>query len=350
VSPQKICSACNTSNDLSRQTCIRCSEDITWIETEQKAVSARATEQDLSPQEGLIILASADGRAIEVRDGDVVGRTVVGKEMLDIHEEVSRRHAQFIRREGTWFVIDLNSNNGTFLDGIRIPPKERVPLRNGQQIKISPVFLASVRIQDMAVKEMALPSDDAGADQRQHNRKTTVILFADLKGSVDVFQEKGTIVAHTWIVNLYHLLASIISTHHGEHLKNIGDAILAVFNDPHEAARAALEMQANLSRHNSQGDDVGQYYLRIGMNMGTVILENHDVFGNAVNIASRVQAIAPPEHIYITQRLFDEVKSNKEMQFRFIGHEQLKGVKDKTPIYELVCACKKNDNGAKNVR
>ena len=82
------------------------------------------------------------------------------------------------------------------------------------------------------------------------------------------------------------------------------------------------------------------------MKMGVVILENHDVFGNGVNIVSRVQAIAPPEHIYITQRLYDEVKSNKEMQFRFIGHEQPKGVKDKTPLYKIVCACGKNDNGA----
>ncbi len=143
VSLQKICPACNTPNDHSHQTCIRCSEDIRWIETEQKAVSAQATERDLSPQEGLLILASPDGRAIEVRDGDVVGRTVVGKEVLDIHEEISRRHAQFVRSEGTWFVIDLNSSNGTFLDGKRISPKERVPLRNGQQIRISPVFLAS---------------------------------------------------------------------------------------------------------------------------------------------------------------------------------------------------------------
>ena len=82
------------------------------------------------------------------------------------------------------------------------------------------------------------------------------------------------------------------------------------------------------------------------MKMAAVILENHDVFGNGVNIVSRVQAIAPLEHIYITQRLYDEVKSNKEVQFRFIGHEQLKGVKDKTPLYKIVCACGKNDNGA----
>ncbi len=108
--------------------------------------------------------------------------------------------------------------------------------------------------------------------REQPNRKTMVILFADLKGSVDFFQEKGTIVAQKWIVNLYHLLSSIISTHHGEHIKNIGDAILAVFDDPHEAARAALKMQADLRRHNSKADNMGQYYLRIGMNMGTVHL------------------------------------------------------------------------------
>jgi class 3 adenylate cyclase len=312
-------------------------------------MSAQEPEQSLSPQEGLLILASPDGRTIEVRDGDVVGRTVVGKEVLDIHEEISRRHAQFVRNEGTWFVIDLHSSNGTFLDGKRITPQERIPLRNGQQISMSPVFMATVRMKETAIEEVALPSHHDGAEQKQPSRKTMIILFADLKGSVDFFQEKGTIVAQKWILNLYRLLASIISTHRGEHLKNIGDAILAVFDDPHEAARAALEMQADMRRHNSKADKTGEYYLRIGMNMGTVILENRDVFGNAVNIASRVQAVAPPEHIYITQRLYDEVKDDKDMQFRFISHEQLKGVKDKTPIYEIVCGYEKNDGGSEHV-
>jgi class 3 adenylate cyclase len=312
-------------------------------------MSAKETDQSLSLQEGLLILASPDGRAIEVRDGDVVGRTAVGREVLDIHEEISRRHVQFVRNEGAWFVIDLNSSNGTFLDGKRVPPGERVPLRNGQQIKISPVFLATLRTKEMAVEEAAFQSHHERAEQELPNRKTMVILFADLKGSVDFFQEKGTIVAQKWILNLYRLLASIINRHHGEHLKNIGDAILAVFDDPHEAARASLEMQADLRKHNSKADNMGQYYLRIGMNMGTVILENRDVFGNAVNIASRVQAVAPPEHIYITQRLYDEVKEDQEMQFRFISHEQLKGVKEKTPIYEIVCDREKNSGGSGHV-
>ncbi len=341
MSLQKLCPTCKTLNDPLRQTCIRCSGDIAAVEAQQSASSA---QEDLNPssKEDLLILSSADGRAIEVRDGDVVGRTVVGKEMLDIHEEVSRRHAQFIRKQGTWFVIDLNSSNGTFIDGKRLIANERIPLRNGQQIRISPVFLATVTLKDGAIKELAGRPVDAGPEA-QHGRRTMIILFGDLKGSVDFFQEKGTIVAQKWILNLYRLLASIINAHHGEHLKNIGDAILAVFDDPHEAVKAALEMQADLLRHNTRGEDVGQYHLRIGMNMGTVILENHDVFGNAVNIASRVQAIAPPDHIYITQRLYDEIKSDQKIRFRFIGDEQLKGVKEKTPVYEICCDEEKDD-------
>ncbi len=312
---------------------------------EQRSMSAQETERNVTPQEGMLILVSPDGRAIEVRDGDVVGRTAVGREVLDIHEEISRRHVRFVRSEGTWFVIDLNSSNGTFLDGNRISPGERIPLQNGQQISISPVFVAAVRTRETEIADAALPSQGDGVEQEHPNRKTMVILFADLKGSVDFFQEKGTIVAQKWILNLYRLLSTIISTHRGEHIKNIGDAILAVFDDPHEAARAALKMQADIRTHNGKADNMGQYYLRIGMNMGNVLVENRDVFGNAVNIAARVQAVAPPEHIYITQRLYDEVKDDRDMEFRLISHEQLKGVKEKTTIYEIVCAHEKKGGG-----
>ncbi len=315
-------------------------------------MSAQEMDRGLLPRREALTLVFTGGRAFEVRDGDVVGRAGVGMDVLGIHEEISRRHAQFVRIQGTWYVIDLNSINGTFLDGKRIAPRERTPLRNGQEIRISPVFLATVRMQDTTIEEVDLPTHHDMAKQEQTGRKTMIILFADLKGSVDFFQEKGTILAQRWILNLYCLLAPIIASHHGNLLKNIGDAILAVFDDPHEAVRAALEMQAGIRRYNSKGANIGQYHLRVGMNMGTVIFENRDVFGNAVNIASRVQAAAPPEHIYITQRLYDEVKNDEGIQFQFISCEQLKGVRGKTPIYEIVCPCEygKDNDGAKEAR
>ena len=82
-------------------------------------------------------------------------------------------------------------------------------------------------------------------------------------------------------------------------------------------------------------DKISRYYIRIGMNLGTVLFEDNDVFGNCVNIASRVQAAAPPEHIYITGRLYDAIRGDKDIQFRLIGSRQLRGVKEETDIYEI---------------
>ncbi len=284
-----------------------------------------------------LILASPEGRIIEIKDGDIVGRTAVGREVLEIHEEISRRHAQFIRSEGKWFIMDLNSSNGTFVEGERIPPREKIQIRSGQRIRFSPVFQVDVRIREAGEGMTALYSGHGEAGRMEDRRRTMVILFADLKGSVDFFQAKGTIVARNWILKLYRMLSSIISAHRGMHVKNIGDAILAVFDDPHEAAKASVEMQNDLRAHNREADETDRYYLRIGMNMGAVLFEDRDVFGNSVNIASRVQALAPPERIFITEQLYEVIRNDKDVKFSFIGREQLKGVKEKTGIYEILC-------------
>jgi class 3 adenylate cyclase len=287
--------------------------------------------------EDTVTLISSEGRTIEVRNGDVVGRTAVGREVLEIHEEISRRQARFVMNEGAWFIMDLGSSNGTFLEGERLAPQERVRIRNGQRIMLSPVFQADIKIRE-APEEEAVPIPGAGeAGKAEEQRKTMVVLFADLKGSVDFFQERGTIVAHNWILKLYRVLSSIVSRHRGVHIKNIGDAILAVFEDPREAAKAAVEMQADLKTHNRTADETGQYYLRIGMNMGPVLFEDRDIFGNAVNIASRVQALAPPERIFITGHLYEAIRECSGLRCRFVGLEQLKGVKEKTGIYEILC-------------
>lgn len=293
-------------------------------------------DEDAAAARGGITLAAADGRVIRIKDGDVVGRTATGKEILEIYEEISRRHAQFILREGSWFVVDLGSSNGTFLDGKRLAPREQVPLRDGQHLELTRFFPAVVKIEGTAAGAAPgeLRDEPGGAEQ---NRRIVVILFGDLKGSVDFFQEKGTIVAQHWIVTLYRMLSAIIEAHRGIHVKNIGDAILAVFDDPHEAAKAAVRMQADIREHNAKADNTGQYHLRIGMNMGSVLFEDRDVFGNAVNIASRVQSLAPPDHIYMTRRLYDEISGDREIQVSFIGDKQLKGVKGTTGIYEIIC-------------
>lgn len=332
----KVCPSCNTPNEYSAQKCVGCAADIPHTGPEEESTVLLRNNDGMSESsQGRIILSARDGKVIEVKDGDVIGRNAIGKELFEPCEEVSRRHARFVRRGSTWSVIDLGSSNGTFLDGVRIPSNREMPVRHLQTIKFSPVFEVLARIEP-AEEEQYFLSANENTGGVENNRRTMVILFADLKGSVNVFQEKGTIMARNWIFNLYHILTAVITSHKGMHIKNIGDAILAVFDDPCEAARAALEMQADLKKHNARTDEADRYYIRIGMNIGTVLFENNDVFGNSVNIAARVQAITPPECIFITGGLYDVIKENMDIQFRHLGDEQLKGVRERTAIYEIL--------------
>ncbi len=68
---------------------------------------------------GYILLSAPDGRTVEIRNGDIAGRNGVGKEVFEKQEKISRRHAEFVAKDCRWYVIDLNSSNGTFLDGQR---------------------------------------------------------------------------------------------------------------------------------------------------------------------------------------------------------------------------------------
>ena len=346
MSRHKVCPHCRAVNETSAKNCAQCSRDISM----RDPLQGPEGEERESPPEETITLASSEGRTVSVRNGDVVGRTAVGREVLEVHEEVSRHHAQFVLSAGAWFIVDLCSSNGTFLEGERIPPQQRIRIRNGQRVMLSPVFQAALQIRESPEEESRPASEHAEAGGRDSSRKTVVILFADLKGSVDFFQERGTIVARNWIMKLYRMLSLIINRRRGMHIKNIGDAILAAFDDPHEAAKAAVEMQADLRAHNRTADEAGQYLLRIGMNMGPVLFEDHDIFGNAVNIASRVQALAPPERIFITARLYEAIREDRDVQCCFVGLEQLKGVKEKTGIYEILCGDKRETYDAQKSR
>lgn len=288
-------------------------------------------------------LETSEGNVISVMDGDVVGRSSTGKEILEAHEEISRRHAQFIRDSGKWHVVDLNSSNGTFLDGERLIPRKMTRIDNLQKIRLSPVceLLITIREPKPEPENTATSMRTDSTYLTETNRRTMVILFGDLKGSVDFYQEKGTIVARNWILNLFNMLHEIITAHGGKHLKDIGDAMLAVFDDAHEAVKAAEKMQHAISEHNRKTDKADHYSMRIGMNIGSVIYEDNDVFGNAVNIASRIQDITPPGRIFISDALYGSIVDFPDVAAKFAVQAQLKGVRGKTGVYELLTGNKK---------
>ncbi len=287
----------------------------------------------MSDNEALIYIEGPLGVSLPVRGGDVVGRDAVGREPLAPFEGISRRHVQFFCDDGIWSVLDLGSRNGTYIDGRMIPTNQRVAIRHGQSIRLSSRFEAWLIFHH---DEKTTSGQEEACVEVDDQRVTMAIMFVDLQGSTDYFQEKGTIVARDWIHNFYGLLSRRVEGNNGQHIKNIGDAILAVFPTADDVCRAAVEIQRTVYENNKDAKEDDRYYLRIGINIGKVIYEDRDVFGNSVNIASRIQNLTPPGKIYMSQRLCDSLLCKDEFKVDIVSYEKLRGIKKKMGIYELL--------------
>ena len=136
----KICPTCQTANSPTELLCSRCFGDISGITPTAPSVAATT---ETVPALRLLL---ADGRQIELRSGDIAGRAGAAGELFCEFAAVSRNHARFVYADGSWQVTDLNSTNGTFLDGNRLASDTRALLTNSQEIRFGSGLRAVVRI------------------------------------------------------------------------------------------------------------------------------------------------------------------------------------------------------------
>jgi hypothetical protein len=114
-------------------------------------------------------------------------------------------------------------------------------------------------------------------------------------------------------------------------VKKMGDGILAVFKHPLNAVIASLAVQSEVTRYNAMRLEQEKFQVRIGLNTGPVIRKDNDVFGEVVNVASRMQSTAAAGEIQISQSTFDEVKDY--VRCTELGRIQVKGIKDGIVAY-----------------
>jgi TolB-like protein len=112
---------------------------------------------------------------------------------------------------------------------------------------------------------------------------------------------------------------SLINKFHGEWLKEIGDGILAQFSSATDSVQCAIDIQ----KHARKELDAR---IRIGIHLGDVTFENKDVFGDGVNISSRLQSIADPGGIYISESIHNAIRSQKDIDSQYLGEVTLKNV------------------------
>src|SRR3954468_24035658 len=159
-------------------------------------------------------------------------------------------------------------------------------------------------------------------------RQLAAIMFTDIAGYTTLMGEDEQ-QAFEILRKNRQLQKPLIEQYNGKWIKELGDGMLASFPTLTDAVLCATEIQKTCNKD-------CEFKLRIGIHQGEVIFEDEDVFGDGVNIASRIQAKAMPGCIYISESVHENVLNKKEICSRFVGEEELKNVKEIVRIYEIV--------------
>src|SRR5688572_9233390 len=158
-------------------------------------------------------------------------------------------------------------------------------------------------------------------------RQLAAIMFTDIVGYTALMYEDEE-KAMRLLEKNRDIQKPLVELHGGKWIKEVGDGVLASFLSVMDAVTCACSI-------NQACEKVEGLRLRIGIHLGDVVFENNDVFGDGVNIASRLQALAPVGSIWISEAVYKNVSNKKEIRTQFVREEMLKNVKEPVRIYEV---------------
>ncbi len=174
------------------------------------------------------------------------------------------------------------------------------------------------------------------AAQLEKFRRKITVMFTDIKGSTAFFERFGDAAGLMMVEHCNSLVSHIAEQHGGRVIKTIGDSVMAAFEDNCMAIAAAIEMQRALTMENVAKPEPERVSIRIGLNYGPGIVKTNDVFGDVVNVASRVESAASPEQIVISDALRQTIPADSNIRFRCLGRFALKGKAETQDLYEVI--------------
>jgi class 3 adenylate cyclase len=158
------------------------------------------------------------------------------------------------------------------------------------------------------------------------------VMFTDIVGFSSQASQKMLLDTMTLLAVHDKLLMPVLKQYEGTLIKKIGDALMVRFDDPFKACQAAQEMQSRLFEFNQKNED--KIFIRIGINTGTVFVKNEDVFGDAVNIAARMESLARPGRIFITETTMQRLEAR--LPAENLGPQKVKGKTEPVIVYSLI--------------
>src|SRR6201991_3905240 len=167
-------------------------------------------------------------------------------------------------------------------------------------------------------------------------RRLAAIIAGDIAGYSRLMEqdEEGT---HSRVKRIERdLVEPAIAEHHGKLVKTTGDGFIAIFDSPVEAVRCSIVIQQNLiGRNAALPQDYWMEY-RIGVNLGDVIIEKDDIYGDGVNIASRLEGIADPGQVFISGGIYEQIKHKLVCGYESLGDRKVKNITDPIRVYRVL--------------
>jgi formylglycine-generating enzyme required for sulfatase activity/class 3 adenylate cyclase len=167
-------------------------------------------------------------------------------------------------------------------------------------------------------------------------RRLMAIVAGDISGYSRLMEldEEGTFARVKRIQR--ELLEPTIAEHHGRLISTAGDGFIAIFDSPVEAVRCGIVIQQSMVGRNASLPRERCITYRIGVNLGDVIVEGNDVYGDGVNVAARLENIASPGQIYISGGVYEQVKHKLVCGYQSLGDRQVKNITDPVRVYRVL--------------
>jgi adenylate cyclase len=172
-------------------------------------------------------------------------------------------------------------------------------------------------------------------EPEHQKRRLTTILAADVVGFSRLMgiDESGTL--SNLQAHRKELIEPKSLQYGGRTVKLMGDGALMEFASVVDAVLFAVEVQCAMREHNADVPAERQIVYRIGINIGDIIVEGEDIYGDGVNIAARLEGLSEPGGICVSRNVFDQVKNKIEVGFEDLGAQQVKNIEESVRVYKV---------------
>jgi adenylate cyclase len=166
-------------------------------------------------------------------------------------------------------------------------------------------------------------------------RRLVAIMAADVVGYSRLMGEDETGTLTALKQHRASLIDPTISEHQGRIVKLMGDGMLIEFGSVVDAVECAVSIQRGMVERNTDTPDSRQITFRIGVNLGDIIIDGDDIYGDGVNVAARLEGLAEPGGICVSEKVFAEVRNKLETGFEDLGPQQVKNIAEPVRAYRV---------------